>query len=176
MDPMGLRVTLNAYYSLMTHTKQLLLVTFCDATAGIQASFRTHGRTEDGRTDRRGSRNSYLDWLEIKSKALKQALGSWIELWVLNWVLYFWPRFIIWLESNSQGQNLKFWVRVESLTLHCTTVGGHSRRSLCAEWDSNSRSPDETKNPKRCVITATFLYYIFQIFAIFCVTKMLIEA
>ena len=28
IDPMGLRVTQNAYFSLMTHTKQLLFVTF----------------------------------------------------------------------------------------------------------------------------------------------------
>ena len=60
----GLRVTQNAYFSLITHTKQLLLVTFSDTTAEIGASFRTDARrrTEDGgRTDRRGSRNSYLD-------------------------------------------------------------------------------------------------------------------
>ena len=37
----GLRVTQNAYFSLITHTKQLLLVTFCDTTAGIGASFWT---------------------------------------------------------------------------------------------------------------------------------------
>ena len=44
-----LRVTQDAYFSLMTHTKQLLLVTFCDAIAGI---FRTHGRTAaEGQTD-----------------------------------------------------------------------------------------------------------------------------
>ena len=50
----GLRVTQNEYFLLMTHTKQLLLVTFCYITAGIGASFRTHetGRTEtDGQTD-----------------------------------------------------------------------------------------------------------------------------
>ena len=48
----GLRVTQNAYFSLMTHTKQLLLVTFCYTTAGIGVSFRTHAReTEDGRTE-----------------------------------------------------------------------------------------------------------------------------
>ena len=45
----GLRVTQNAYFSLMTHTKQLLFVTFCCTTAGIEVRFRTHGRT-DGRT------------------------------------------------------------------------------------------------------------------------------
>ena len=52
---LGLRVTQNAYFSLMTHTKQLLLVTFCYTTAGIRASFRTHAqadtRTEEGQTD-----------------------------------------------------------------------------------------------------------------------------
>ena len=58
----GLRMTQNAYYSLITHTKQLLLVTFSDTTAGIGASFRTDAWTADGRTDRRGSRNSYLDY------------------------------------------------------------------------------------------------------------------
>ena len=51
----GLRVTQNAYFSLITHTKQLLLVTFCDNTAGIRVIFRTHGRkhgrTEEGQTD-----------------------------------------------------------------------------------------------------------------------------
>ena len=42
----------------MTHTKQLLLVTFCDNTAGNGALFQTHGRKEprtepqtDPRTD-----------------------------------------------------------------------------------------------------------------------------
>ena len=62
----GLRVTQDAYFSLLTHTKQLLLVTFCYTSAGIQASFRTQRRTNggrtDGRTDRRGSRNSFLDF------------------------------------------------------------------------------------------------------------------
>ena len=60
---LGMRVTQDAYFSLMTHTKQLLLVTFCDTTKGIGAIFWTHARTEDGgqidgRTDRRGSGNS----------------------------------------------------------------------------------------------------------------------
>ena len=32
----------------MTHTKQLLLVTFCDTTAGIGASCRTDGRMDGG--------------------------------------------------------------------------------------------------------------------------------
>ena len=44
----GLRVTQNEYFSLIAHTKQLLLVTFCDTAAGIRASFWTHGRTLDG--------------------------------------------------------------------------------------------------------------------------------
>ena len=59
----GLRVTQNAHFSLITHIKQLSLVTFCCTAAGIEVSFRTHGRTDGrtdgGRTDRRGSRNSY---------------------------------------------------------------------------------------------------------------------
>ena len=46
----GLRVTQDAYFSLMTHTKQLLLVTFCDTTAGILVIFRTDGRTHVKRT------------------------------------------------------------------------------------------------------------------------------
>ena len=59
-------MTQNEYFSLLTHTKQLLLVTFCDTLAGIEVSFwvdgtgRTDGRNH-GWTDRRGSRNSYLD-------------------------------------------------------------------------------------------------------------------
>ena len=69
VDPKDLGVTRNEYFSLSKHTKQLLLVTYCDTPAGIEVSFevsfRTHGRTDggrtDGRTDRRGSRNSYLD-------------------------------------------------------------------------------------------------------------------
>ena len=50
---LGLRVTQNAYFSLMAHTKHLLLVTICCTTAGIEVSFRTDGgrRTEDGRME-----------------------------------------------------------------------------------------------------------------------------
>ena len=53
MDPSGLKVTENAYFLLLTHTKQLLLVTFCDTTAGIGASFRTDTRrtAAEGQTD-----------------------------------------------------------------------------------------------------------------------------
>ena len=50
MDPKGLVVPKNAYFSLLTHIKQLLLVTFCYMTPGNEASFRTHARTEP-RTD-----------------------------------------------------------------------------------------------------------------------------
>ena len=48
----GVRVTQDAYFSLLTHTKQLLLVTFCDKTAGSGVRFRTHGTRTDGRMDR----------------------------------------------------------------------------------------------------------------------------
>ena len=60
-----LRVTQIAHFSLRIHSKQLSLVTFCYTTAGIGARFWKHGQTDggrtDGRTDRRGSLNSYLD-------------------------------------------------------------------------------------------------------------------
>ena len=68
----GLRVTKDAYFSLLTHTKQLLLVTFCDMLAGIEVSFwadgtgRTDKRT-DGWTDRREVWNSYLDSRKISN-------------------------------------------------------------------------------------------------------------
>ena len=48
-------MTKNAYFSLLTCAKQLLLVTFCDTLAGIEIGFvadgRTNGRTPDGQTD-----------------------------------------------------------------------------------------------------------------------------
>ena len=43
MDPRGLRVTQNAYFSVLTHTKKLLIMTFCDLSAGTGATFWTHG-------------------------------------------------------------------------------------------------------------------------------------
>ena len=52
MDPRGLRLTKMEYFSLFTHTKQLLLMTFCHTSAGIEVNVRTQGRTEgtmDGR-------------------------------------------------------------------------------------------------------------------------------
>ena len=62
----GVRVTQDAHFSLLIHTKQLLLVTFCDTLARIEVSFWPDGTgtgtgTTDGRTDKRGSQNSYLD-------------------------------------------------------------------------------------------------------------------
>ena len=51
-------VTQDVYFLLLTYTKQLLLITFCQTTAGNGASFRTHGMTDrmmdrmtDGQTD-----------------------------------------------------------------------------------------------------------------------------
>ena len=35
MDPRNMRVTKNAYFSLLTYAKQLVLVIFCDTIAGI---------------------------------------------------------------------------------------------------------------------------------------------
>ena len=54
MDPRDLRVTQNAYFSLLTHTKKLLLVTFCDPTAETRVSFRTDGQAEDGGRTKEG--------------------------------------------------------------------------------------------------------------------------
>ena len=56
MDLRGVRVNQNAYFSLLTYTNQLLLVTYCHITSGNGVSFRTHGRTHghmerDGQTD-----------------------------------------------------------------------------------------------------------------------------
>ena len=48
MDPRGLRVTQNAYFSLLTLTKKLLLVTFCDPTAETGVSFWTHEWNRNG--------------------------------------------------------------------------------------------------------------------------------
>ena len=51
----GLRVTQDAYFSLLTHAKQLSLVALCDTTAGIgkngsvtsvRTNVQTNGRTE----------------------------------------------------------------------------------------------------------------------------------
>ena len=58
MDARSLRVTQNACFSLLTHTKQLILVTFKDKTARIGVGFRTNRQTNrngngmmDGQTD-----------------------------------------------------------------------------------------------------------------------------
>ena len=55
MDPRSLRVTQNAYFSLLTHTKELLLVTFCNEI--LKCDERTNERTE-GQTD---VKSGYLD-------------------------------------------------------------------------------------------------------------------
>ena len=41
-------VTQDAYFSLLTHSKELLLVTFCDPTAETGVSFRIDGQRIDG--------------------------------------------------------------------------------------------------------------------------------
>ena len=52
MDPKGLVVPKNAYFSLLTLNNQLLLVTFCGTLEGIEVSFWRDGNTErDGQTD-----------------------------------------------------------------------------------------------------------------------------
>ena len=51
MDPMGLVATKNVYFSLLTHAKQLLLVTLSHMPAGIGNS--EVGRDGTGRDGRR---------------------------------------------------------------------------------------------------------------------------
>ena len=64
-----LMVTQDTYFSLLTHAKQLLLVTLCETTARNRKKWkcdvRTYGR-KDGRTDRREVWNSYLDSNGVK--------------------------------------------------------------------------------------------------------------
>ena len=48
-------MTRNAYFSLFTHTKKLLLLTFCDLTAKTGVSFQTHGTDGTDRMERSGT-------------------------------------------------------------------------------------------------------------------------
>ena len=50
-DPRTLAVTLVAYFLISKHTKQLLVVTFCHTSAGIEAILCTHvhGQTHTGK-------------------------------------------------------------------------------------------------------------------------------
>ena len=95
MDPRGLRVTQNANFSLWTHIKKLLLVTFCGPTAKTGVNFRTHGRKRNGWTDRRDSWNSYLDefreWFLFPSQNKSTVLNEMVK----GTYLYFWPYFTL---------------------------------------------------------------------------------
>ena len=65
----GLRVTQHAYFLIIIHTKQLLLVTFCQPTAGIRASFRMDGRKMDGgRIDKKTAEGQTDVEVEIVAK------------------------------------------------------------------------------------------------------------
>ena len=81
----GLRVTQDAYFSLLTHTKQLLLVTFCDITAGNGYSLRTHKRTNgqtDGQTDGQTEVevDSYLDLQTLSIQVVPRLCRLWVIL------------------------------------------------------------------------------------------------
>ena len=78
MDPRGLMVTQTTYFSLLTHAKQLSLVTLCDTTARIGKNgsvtyirtyghmyVRTHVCTEGQMSE---VWNSYLDFCKIINK------------------------------------------------------------------------------------------------------------
>ena len=60
MDLRGLRVTKNACFSLLTHTKQPLLVTLHDTTAGIQ-NLEVGCDADAERTDSCEGWNRYVD-------------------------------------------------------------------------------------------------------------------
>ena len=58
----GLRMTKDAYFSLLTHSKQLLIVSFCDLNAGIVEWDRTTQTTINAvRTNRPEVWNNYVD-------------------------------------------------------------------------------------------------------------------
>ena len=81
----GLTMTQDAYFSFLTHTKQLLLVTFCETTAGNWKKWKCDVRTDVrtyGRTDRHEVWNSYLDvfafvTLNLKDATVRNRLPEW---------------------------------------------------------------------------------------------------
>ena len=100
----GLRVTQHANFSIMTHTKQLLLLTFCQPTAGIGSSFVTDARrTADGggRTDRHGSRNSYSDKKIVWSCLNICLLNCYVHCAVLSFGLV--AQTFLWHYSPADG-------------------------------------------------------------------------
>ena len=50
-EPQGSEGDPECNFSLLTHTKKLLLLTFCDLTAETGVSFRIDGRRTEGQTD-----------------------------------------------------------------------------------------------------------------------------
>ena len=102
----GVRVTQDAYFSLLIHAKRLLLVTFCDMTPGNQASFRTHARTDGtthGWTDRRGSRNSYLDYLTLEWLVFMRSKSMNLTMWKRKKIFSYLGRYIALLGFSIQN-------------------------------------------------------------------------
>ena len=56
----GLMVSQDAYFSFLTHAKQLSLIAICDRAVGIGKKSKCEVWT-DGRTDRPEAENSHLD-------------------------------------------------------------------------------------------------------------------
>ena len=84
-----------------------------------------------------------------------------------------------WAEQHQTSQ--KFWLQppASHLIIHSAVHYCWWEQKEVPFAPSEIRTHDHqmpAKNPKRYVITATFLYYKHQIFAILWVTKMLIEA
>ena len=114
MDLMDLRLTQNAYFLLLTRTRQLLLVTFWDTTAVNADSFRTHERTNrqinewmDRQTDRRVSWNSYLGTiLGILNQGNNDKFGINIcDLFIHVWMLLFLAPFSRSIDCFNKGRN-----------------------------------------------------------------------
>ena len=74
MDPRGLRMNQSKYFSLWTHSKQLLLLTFCKSTAGI-GSLKVWRDADAVRTDRCEGWNSYVD-LMWDNRIIRQDLTT----------------------------------------------------------------------------------------------------
>ena len=98
MDPRDLRVTQNAYFSLFTHTKQLLLVTFCDYDDRNLWRDRWNVRTE-----RYKGWNSYVDTSLTYAKCI-----------VLQFVICFF------LKHEKCTNSISYWPEDWKIFRYCT--------------------------------------------------------
>ena len=134
------RVNLDAYISLLKHTRQLLLVTFCDTTAEIGASFWMNvgagWMEEEGRTDRRESWNIFFK----KSLILYNTIVSSCRFEKSRGKLY-WSRIKaigslrgIWNWYNSMWSSYRLKKTWGELTLKSYKSYRNKRRLIDNEW------------------------------------------